>query len=41
MKQVIVSYKVKAGMEEANELLIRAVYHELKEKKPAGIHYAT
>lgn len=41
MKQVIVNYKVKAGMETENELLVRAVYRELKEKKPAGVHYAT
>jgi hypothetical protein len=40
MKQVIVRYKVKPKRASENEELIRAVYAELHETKPAGLHYA-
>ena len=41
MKQVIVRYKVKPGRAAENEELVRTVYAELRETKPAGLHYAT
>jgi hypothetical protein len=41
MKQVIVRYKVKPEQAAENEELVRAVYAELHETKPAGLHYAT
>jgi hypothetical protein len=41
MRQVIVRYKVKPGQAELNEQLVRAVYTELHEAKPAGFRYAT
>jgi hypothetical protein len=41
MKQVIVRYQVKPERAAENEELVRAVYAELHETKPAGLHYAT
>jgi hypothetical protein len=41
MKQVIVRYRVKPERAAENEELVRAVYAELDETKPAGLHYAT
>ena len=41
MKQVIVRYRVKPEHAVENEELVRAVYAELHETKPAGLHYAT
>jgi hypothetical protein len=41
MRRVIVRYTVKPGQEEVNEKLVRAVYDELHETKPAGLRYAT
>ena len=41
MKQVIVRYKVKPEQAAENEELVRAVYAELHETKPASLHYAT
>jgi hypothetical protein len=41
MKQVIVRYRVKRERAAENEELVRAVYAELHETKPAGLHYAT
>ena len=41
MRQVIVRYKVKPGQAELNEQLVKAVYEELRETKPAGFRYAT
>ena len=41
MKQVIVRYRVKPERAVENEELVRAVYAELHETKPAGLHYAT
>jgi hypothetical protein len=38
---VIARYKVKPERAAENEELVRAVYAELNEKKPAGLHYAT
>ena len=41
MEQVIVRYRVKPEHAVENEELVRAVYAELHETKPAGLHYAT
>jgi hypothetical protein len=41
MKQVIVRYKVKPERASENEELVRAVYAELHQTNPAGVHYAT
>ena len=41
MRRVIVRYKVKAGQAARNEELVRAVYDELHQAKPAGFRYAT
>lgn len=41
MRHVIVRYKVKPGQAELNEQLVKAVYEELHEAKPAGFRYAT
>jgi hypothetical protein len=41
MRKVLVRYKVKPERVEENEALVRAVYAELKEKRPAGLRYAT
>jgi hypothetical protein len=41
MKQVIVSYKVKPDRAAENEELVRAVYAELHDSRPAGLRYAT
>ena len=41
MKQVMVRYRVKPERTAENEELVRAVYAELEETKPAGLHYAT
>jgi hypothetical protein len=41
MRHVIVRYKVKSGQAELNEQLVKAVYEELHEVKPAGFQYAT
>lgn len=41
MKQVIVRYRVRPERAAENEELARAVYAELHETKPAGLHYAT
>ena len=41
MKQVIVRYRVEPERAAENEELVRAVYAELQETKPAGLRYAT
>jgi hypothetical protein len=41
MSQVMVRYKVNQDAAAHNEELVRRVYHELHQVKPAGIHYAT
>jgi hypothetical protein len=41
MRRVMVRYKVKAGQEQRNENLVRAVYDELHRRQPDGIRYAT
>jgi hypothetical protein len=41
MRRVMVRYAVKPGLAEANEELVRAVYRELHEQRPAGLRYAT
>jgi hypothetical protein len=41
MKQVIVRYRVKPERAPENEELVRAIYAELNETKPGGLHYAT
>jgi len=41
MKHVIVRYKVKPERAAENEELVRAVYAELHQERPTGLHYAT
>jgi hypothetical protein len=41
MRQVMVRYRVKAGREDENEALVRAVYEELERVQPEGFRYAT
>jgi L-rhamnose mutarotase len=41
MKHVIVRYKVKPERAAENVELVRAVYVELHQTRPAGLHYAT
>ena len=41
MRQVMVRYKVKLEQAARNEELVRAVYEEIGQKQPDGIHYAT
>ena len=41
MKHVIVRYKVKPERAAENEELVRAVYAELHQTRPTGLHYAT
>jgi hypothetical protein len=41
MKNVMVRYKVKPERAAENEQLVRAVYAELQETKPAGLRYVT
>jgi hypothetical protein len=41
MRQVIVRYRLKPDQVERNEALVRAVYDELAQAQPDGLHYAT
>ena len=41
VRRIMVRYRVKAGEEERNEALVRAVYRELEERQTPGIRYAT
>jgi hypothetical protein len=41
MSVTIVRYRVKPGRAEENAGLVRAVYAELAERRPAGFRYAT
>ena len=41
MKRVMVRYRVKPDQVAANEALVRAVFDELQQAKPAGFGYAT
>jgi hypothetical protein len=41
MGRTVVRYTVKAGMEQHNAELVRAVYGELAELRPEGFSYAT
>lgn len=41
MRRVIVRYKVKPDRVGENEKLVRAVYEELHQARPAGFRYAT
>jgi hypothetical protein len=41
MKRVMVRYKVKPDQVATNEALVRAVFDELQQTKPAGFRYAT
>jgi hypothetical protein len=41
MRRVLVRYKVKADRVTENEALVRAVYEELGQARPAGFRYAT
>lgn len=40
MRHTIVTYTVKPGREEENTALVRAVFEELAETRPAGLRYA-
>lgn len=40
MSQTIVTYTVKPGREDENAALVRAVFEELAEARPAGFRYA-
>lgn len=41
MKNTVVRYKVWPEKVAENEELVKAVYHQLHELKPTGVHYAT
>lgn len=41
MRRVMVRYKVKPERVDENEVLVQAVYDELRVSKPDGLHYAT
>ena len=41
MPHVMVRYRVRPDRVAENEELVRAVYDELAETRPAGLHYAT
>jgi hypothetical protein len=41
MSKVMVRYKVKPEQAKRNEELVRAVYDELHQTAPTGLHYAT
>lgn len=41
MRRVIIRYKVKPDRVSENEKLVRAVYDELHQARPAGFRYAT
>ncbi len=41
MIYTVVRYRVKAGVDEQNAELVRAVYRELAELRPDGFRYAT
>jgi hypothetical protein len=40
MQHTIVTYTVKPGREEENAALVRAVFEELAQTRPAGLRYA-
>ena len=40
MRHTIVTYTVKPGREEENAALVRGVFEELAETRPAGLRYA-
>jgi hypothetical protein len=40
MRHTIVTYTVKPGRQEDNAALVRAVFHELAQTRPAGFRYA-
>ena len=40
MRHTMVTYTVKPGREEENAALVRAVFEELGETRPAGLRYA-
>ncbi len=41
MKRIMVRYRVKPDQVEENERLVRAVYEELRQLKPAAMRYST
>jgi hypothetical protein len=41
MKTILVRYKTSEAQGDANEALVRAVFDELRVKKPEGLRYAT
>jgi len=40
-QKVVVRYKLKAHRVEENEQFVKALYQQLHERRPEGIHYAT
>ena len=40
MRHTLVTYTVKSGREDENAALVRAVFDELAETRPAGLRYA-
>lgn len=40
MRHTMVTYTVKPGREEENAALVRAVFEELAQERPAGLRYA-
>jgi hypothetical protein len=41
MKKTLVRYKVKAGLVEENERLVKEVYKQLEQENMIGFHYCT
>jgi hypothetical protein len=41
MRTIMVRYKTKPEMAEANENLVKKVFHDLQRDAPAGVRYAT
>ncbi len=39
MRHTLVTYTVKSGREEENAALVRAVFEELAQRRPAGLRY--
>lgn len=40
MRHTLITYTVKLGREEENAALVRAVFNELAQTRPAGLRYA-
>jgi hypothetical protein len=40
MRRILIQYRVKPGLAEANEAAVGAVFEELRQKAPPGVRYA-